>query len=125
MLKDTTIRPPRRVKVLPGDRLQFFSGLRTRKVKKFGTSTVKSVTQLSISKFFRCDKKINLSATYFFWMNKKALDYFEIRTIAKRDGFAEVGDFIDFFERTYGIPTKRKQYLELEIIEWENFKPTK
>lgn len=100
--KRQTIRRTARCK--PGDRLQLYTGMRTKSCRKLGEAVCVNVLTVII-------KRSYTSVGYHRLSNR------EEASLAKRDGFASVADMIGFFEKHYGIP------FEGEMIVWRDFQP--
>lgn len=76
----------------PGQTLYLYTGQRTAYCKKLGEATCKSVEQISIEE--------NLDV----YVGVNWLPLWEIKSLAKKDGFNNHSDFFQFFIKTHGLP---------------------
>lgn len=124
LTKDTTIRPRRVIDPEPGDRLQFYTGLRTKRCRKIGTATCERVSPIVLYRYYMPNDMGWPTIRYAVFYDHKRLDHYEVLEIATRDGFADVQSFLMFFEGTYGVPdSSTNKGLALNIIKWRDFKP--
>lgn len=90
-IKRQTIRQKRRCR--PGDALQLYTGMRTRKCRKLLDAVCTEVDEISIAVHgqFVCVR-----------LNGELLPSVMSNEIARADGFDGVTSFAEFFEREYG-----------------------
>lgn len=99
--KDQTIRPCRKGRqIKAGDKLQLYSGLRTKYSNKIADAICISTTGIDID-----DEGI--------WLNSGRLFPAEAQILARKDGFSSVEAFKSFFEELYGLPFAGR------MIQWE------
>ena len=98
--KRQSIRKPRKRRpTVPGDRLNLYTGMRTKNCQLLRSSFCKSVTSIMIR-----DAGIEIGGVCLSWMDTEIM--------ARDDGFESVVEFFAFFEAQYGLP------VELELIRW-------
>ncbi|MCP3941069.1 MAG: hypothetical protein GY710_06255 [Desulfobacteraceae bacterium] len=76
----------------PGQTLFLYTGMRTKSCLKLKEVECKSVEQIYIHEDF------NIS------LASKDLSYTESLGLVKKDGFKNIGDFMEFFRKTHGLP---------------------
>lgn len=106
--KRQTIRRERKNPIKVGDKLQLFTGLRTKKCKKLGTAIVAEINYINIWQDEYWGVQVGV--------NDDNLLYDEVEVLRKADGFDNQKDFFSFFENHYGLP------FEGVIIKWKEFK---
>ena len=92
--KRQTIRLQRRAR--PGDRLQLYTGMRTKKCRKLRDAVCTSVQEITIK-----DRGYYTLAVR---LNGELLPTKLARELAVADGFTDLVDFADFFAEQYGLP---------------------
>lgn len=97
--KRQTIRRRRQRPTVVGDRLVFYTGMRTPQCCKLGEATCTRVRAVTID-----DEGIMLDG--------RRLELAEAQALARADGFLALGAMRAFFHTTYGFP------FHGEIIEW-------
>lgn len=75
-----------------GQQLFLYTGMRTQVCRKLGEAECKSVQQFTIEE--------NLAI----YVGTHCLTVGEEEEMAKRDGFKNRGEFLDFFRKTHGLP---------------------
>ena len=105
--KTQTIRRVWKRPIKPGDRLVFYTGLRTKACQKLGEGRCTEVWDIRIvSCMHGITHIISLK-------NLQVLSPGEQRKLAEDDGFPDTASFEYFFQRTYGLPFKGV------VIKWE------
>jgi len=99
--KRQTIRPKRKRKTKPGETLFLYTGMRTKKCRKLCEVVCESVTPIKIYSGLR----IRVGNG---WLSSIA----GVGDLALSDGFKNVNEFYEFFEKQYGLP------FEGELIKW-------
>lgn len=91
--KTRSIRAPRKDgrDPKPGDRLQFYTGMRTRACRKIGEADCVRVRPIQIT-----DKCIMLDGC--------PLNASRMGDFAKADGFESMADMLKFFDEQHGLP---------------------
>jgi len=89
--KNQTIRPIRKNPIKKDDTLYLYTGMRTKDCKKLKEVKCKDVKKIKIDFF---DTKIDGASV----PNSSVVD------LALNDGFDNSIDFIEFFEKQYGLP---------------------
>ena len=123
--KRMTIRRRRRRPTRPGDALQHYTGMRTRKVRKLLDAVCSAVKPFDIDEDIRHqfgrtsmggdargERVMTEAVRLTVRVNGEPLSPSEIKALAIADGFTSANAFIDFFAQTYGLPFSG------EIIEW-------
>ncbi len=101
--KRQTIRPRRKRPTRPGDALQHYTGMRTRKCRKLLDAVCLRVDSIDIG---------HEVGHVVVRVNGEPLLREEMATLAKADGFETVSAFFAFFDNHYGLPFSG------EIIKW-------
>lgn len=101
--KPHTIRAKRKRPTKVGDPLMLYTGLRTKNAFMFAFSVCEKIEPIIIYPTIR---KI--------MVNDELLLAAETLSLAKSDGFETVGDFFEFFKKTY----KEYELDNFEIIHW-------
>ncbi len=98
--KCTTIRPTKRSK--PGDTLQLYTGMRTRRVKLLKIARCVDVRKVTIHKD-----------------HIKGIDEFDPDEFMEMEGFEgeSLESFIEFFEKQYGLPFNGYLYIWTDKID--------
>lgn len=91
--KRSTIRAKKRAS--PGDPLQLYTGMRTKRCRKLRDAVCSAVDEISIAVHG------NFVSVR---LNGELLPSTQARAIALADGFDGVTSFAEFFERQYGLP---------------------
>ena len=102
-LKTCTIRSNHKRPIKAGDVLYLFTGMRTSSCRRLAIVTCKSTKSIRI--VFNRALRVRVAGRW--------LKHEEIRSLAHRDGFECLQDFVDFFPKTYGLPFEGK------FIDWE------
>ena len=102
--KPHTIRMPRKRPTKAGDLIYMYTGLRTKKAKKFAESICVDVSPITIYPYIG----------HIRWGDGNLFEEIEIEVLFNKDGFTNGRDFFDFFIRKY-----KSSALHLEIIEWD------
>ena len=102
--KRCTIRRPRKVPIVAGDRLYLYTDQRSRHARKLAEAICTSVEPFCI-----WGTKIEMEPGRFkrllhVRVGDKCLLRSELNILAKEDGFAGPWDMLRFFHHTYGIP---------------------
>ena len=92
--KRQTIRPTQRCEI--GDRLQLFTGMRTKRCRKLGEGICTGVAAIRLEPHHALPVRVQLAGE---WLPQSL-----IASIAKQDGFASVTYFAAFFETLHGLP---------------------
>lgn len=103
--KRQTIRPRRKRPTRPGDALQHYTGMRTRKARKLRDAVCTAVEPFDLD-----DEPGRIVIR----VNGEPLPPLQAQALAKADGFETVSAFVAFFIDHYGLPFSR----EMEIIKW-------
>jgi hypothetical protein len=106
--KHHTVRPQRKRPTKPGDRLMLYTGMRTKECELIAISQCTSVVPIA----FYPEPFIRVV------LDGRALSDKEITMFAERDGFQNVNDFFEFFER---YPARVREN-DLEAIHWDTGK---
>ena len=107
--KTTTIRKPRARRILPGDTLNLYTGLRTKKAELIKSVDCTSCVPISIS----CSPNLISGCVYIERAGKWIEQYpSEVKSLATKDGFNSVKDFLNFFRDCYG------EKFEGDFISW-------
>lgn len=123
--KRMTIRRRRRRPTRPGDALQHYTGMRTRKVRKLLDAVCTAVKPFDIEEDIRHqfgrtsmggegrgERVMTEAVRLTVRVNGEPLSPVQIKALAIADGFTSANTFIDFFAKTYGLPFSG------EIVEW-------
>ena len=124
--KRMTIRRQRVRPTQVGDALQLYTGMRTPQARKLCDTVCKAVVPFDIYentyRQWRRDnggneknrgfRVLTEAARLNVCVNGKSLAPEQIQALAHKDGFRTATEFLDFFERQYGLPFSG------EIIEW-------
>lgn len=102
--KPHTIRGCRKRATVPGDALQFYIGLRTKKAFMFARSVCTKVEPVIIYPFIGHIRK-----------NGELMEENAIEELAKADGFENPHEFFGFFRDVYGL----SELDNFEIIHWD------
>lgn len=97
--KRSTIRAQRKRPIRQGDRLYHYTGMRTQRCRKLLETNAEQVACIFID-----DDVINIDG--------ETLLPYAIAELARGDGFANIGEFKDFFRTTHGLPFVG------QLIEW-------
>jgi hypothetical protein len=95
--KRQTIRPTARCK--PGDKLQLYTGMRTKSCRKLRDATCTTVSGIQVG---------NCTIV----LGGESLSLARCEAMARADGFEGVDAFVAFFRQQYGLPFTGK------VIEW-------
>ncbi len=108
--KDQTIRRQRRRPILPGDRLYFYTGMRTPQCQAIGTAVCHETLQLWISRegIFRWWSGVGVG---------HVLRHRELIEFARRDGFGTVADLHGVLASMNELPAV------FDVIRWTAFTP--
>ncbi len=101
--KRQTIRPRRKRPTRPGDALQHYTGMRTRKCRKLLDAACLRVESIDIG---------HELGHVVVRINGEPLLLAQIQALAQADGFETVSAFLAFFDNHYGLPFSG------EIIRW-------
>ena len=96
--KTMTIKKSRKRQIKQGCTLHLYVGLRTKQARKIKEVKCKSIKRITII------PPSNNSALHIFLNSKPLGDVFEILNFIKKDGFDNPYEFLNFFEKTYGLP---------------------
>jgi len=99
-MKQQTIRKRRKRPIEAGDRLYFYTGLRTKEAKKIGEGVCSRVSNITIDW-----QSIRLGKCYLTQQQRDGVIW--------ADGFTYLFQFVDWFQQHYGLP------FEGVLIEWE------
>jgi len=91
--KAMTIRKVRKRPILHGDRLFLWTGQRTKHARKLAETTCTAVRDIEINEH---DVRVNA----------RRLTLADVETIARDDGFTSIADFVEWFDKRYGLPFK-------------------
>ncbi|NRA88534.1 MAG: hypothetical protein HRU28_14355 [Rhizobiales bacterium] len=106
--KVQTIRKARKRPIKPGEKLQLYTGMRTKQCRKLHNAICTSVASITIKvKFFKTGDCICL-----IHINGNFLDEEETEQFAKDNGFNDVVSFAEFFE------TEDNSIFEGQLIKW-------
>lgn len=108
-VKPHTIRRRRKYPTEPGDRIMMYTGLRTKRACKFGTSLCIKVEPIIIYPW-KLEVLIANEQGVYSWMKDYALE-----ALAQHDGFGCVEEFFYFFQSTYFTDMLD----DFEIIHWD------
>jgi hypothetical protein len=108
--KHHTVRPRRKRPTKPGDKLMLYTGMRTKQCELIAITQCTSVVPIALY----IERVIGLGIV----LDGRGLSDKEIRMFAERDGFQNVFDFFEFFER---YPEHVREH-ELEAIHWDTGK---
>lgn len=98
--KRHSIRKPGRFK--EGDKIYFFTGLRTKNCKRLGEGIVTKIEKIEITPW--------LGSVI---INGKELGFFQTQEFASDDGFETEIDFFTFFYNNYG-----SEKITMDLIHW-------
>jgi len=137
-IKKQTIRKKRKNPIKPGDKLYFFTGLRTKHCRRLETKydmipvfrtffdgQVPSPKQRKkLIPFVRCKSvdELIIYGNYEITLNRNYMKLYEIEELAKADGFNDSASFFKFFIDEYKIGKKIKGKLKtseiFHLIKW-------
>jgi hypothetical protein len=100
-------RPPR-----PGETLQLYCGMRTKKCRKIGDARCTKVEPIELRFVRRADDTIGVDIRL---GKRKSLRKAAAETFARADGFRSLDDFIGFWLAVHGAPPKWNG----NVIYWE------
>lgn len=115
--KRQTVRLKARCK--PGDRLQLYTGMRTKACRKLGEAVCEAVFPV----MFLADGGLlfpgasELAAISLYGARGKVADYVTSERFARADGFPRWDDCAAFFREKYGLPFAG------QVIVWRDFQP--
>ncbi|MBO9702620.1 MAG: hypothetical protein J7604_20580 [Sporocytophaga sp.] len=101
--KNFTIRKMRKHPFNKGEKLQLYTGLRSRHAIKLRDAVCKNVWDLRIEEH---------EGTFLFKLNGRRLSYERVNGIARKVGFRTVDLWISYFKEKYEFP------FEGQLIEW-------
>jgi len=99
-----TIRKKRKRPTVLGDIIYLYFGMRTKKCRKLGEGDC-----ISVQDFILYGRELFKIAD----IDIPAIPWGDGDKLAKKDGFDTWEDFVNFFEKEYGLP-----FLDAEIIRW-------
>ena len=99
-----TIRKKRKRPTVLGDIIYLYKGMRTKKCRKLGEGDC-----ISVQDFILYSDKLFRIAD----IDIPALPWGDGLKLAKKDGFDTWEEFVNFFDKEYGLP-----FLDGEIIRW-------
>lgn len=93
--KVATVRKTKRCKV--GDKIQFYTGQRTKSCKKFGEGVCLAVGEIFVGEgfIFECDDE-----------TIKILEQQNKLTLPQQLGFTNITEMISFYKKAHGLPFK-------------------
>jgi hypothetical protein len=101
--KNFTIRKLRKHPFNKGEKLQLYTGLRTKHAIKLKDAVCKNVWDLRIEEH---------KGTFLFKLNGRTLSHAKVERVAHKVGFASVDAWINYFKEKYKLP------FEGQLIEW-------
>jgi hypothetical protein len=122
--KRQTIRKAARCK--PGDRLQLYTGMRTKQCRKLGDAVCMDVVGIGLSRShleFHEHGSVEIPSERMIARDiARPVKLFDVDNImphefAQIDGFSNLDDMLNFFDRNYGLP------FEGVVITWRDFVP--
>ena len=91
-----------------GDRLQLYSGMRTKACRKLADAICTDVTPIVIRELGGGTLTISTGAISgsIIWWEKTTLSVSEAASLARNDGFADADEMANWFDRVHGLPFK-------------------